>query len=178
MFTKRSLPSGAAALILLIIFILPFKESIAQTVQRIGVFDSRAVVLACYNSKFSTQKEIFNSLGTQMKEAKEKDDKESIAKLEREAGLRQAMLHEQGFGTGSINNIIEPIKDKIAKLAEEQNLSVVVSKWELLFNTKDCEIIDVTEQMVNFFEPTDKIKSMVKEIMQTEPLKEAYLIED
>ncbi|MDP3150869.1 MAG: hypothetical protein Q8N83_17255 [Ignavibacteria bacterium] len=150
----------------------------AQTKLRIGVFDSRAVAVAFYNSKFSTNQQIFASLGTRMKEAKEKDDKDAIAKIEREASLRQVMMHEQGFGRGSINNVTGAIKDKLAQLAKSENLSVIVSKWELVFSSADVVSIDVTEKIVDFFEPNEKIKSMMKEIMESEPLKDAFLIND
>ena len=150
----------------------------AQTKLRIGVFDSRAVAVAFYNSKFSTNQQIFASLGTRMKEAKGKDDKDAIAKIEREASLRQVMMHEQGFGRGSINNVTGAIKDKLAQLAKSENLSVIVSKWELVFSDADVVSIDVTEKIVDFFEPNEKIKSMMKEIMESEPLKDAFLIDD
>ncbi len=150
----------------------------AQTKIRVGVFDSRAVAVAFYNSKFSTNQQIFASLGTRMKEAKEKDDKDAIAKIEREASLRQVMMHEQGFGRGSINNVTGAIKEKLAQLAKSENLSVIVSKWELVFSGADVVTVEVTEKIVDFFEPNEKIKSMTKEIMQSEPIKEAYLIDD
>ncbi|MCX6150800.1 MAG: hypothetical protein NTX22_09770 [Ignavibacteriales bacterium] len=165
-------------LILIGLFFTPEKGTNAQTTQRIGVFDSRAVVVAYYNSKYFKEKQIFDSLGLQMKNAKEKDDKKTIAKIEREGTLRQAMMHEQGFGKGSINNITETMKDKMAILVKNENLTAIVSKWELVYSGTDVELVDITEKIVDFFEPSEKIKSMMKEIMQSEPIKDAYLIED
>lgn len=175
---KYSFSIPIMGLILIGLFCVPEKGTNAQTTQWIGVFDSRAVAVAFYNSKFSDTQQIFQSLGSQMQEAKSKDDKEAISKLEREATLRQAMMHEQGFGKGSINNITETVKDKMTQLAKDENLSAIVSKWELVFNDTDVELVDVTEKIVDFFEPNEKIKSMTKEIMQSEPIKDAYLIED
>ena len=158
---------------------IPAEVTNAQTVIRIGVFDSRAVAVAYYNSDFSNNyRQIFQSLATQMQEAKSKDDKEAIAKIEREATLRQAILHEQGFGTGSVINITETVKDSLIKLANEENLSAIVSKWEISFSNNNVELIDITEKIVHFFDPNDQMKDMVKEIMQTEVVKDAYLIED
>jgi len=114
----------------------------------------------------------------QMKTAKEKDDKKTIAKCEREGSLRQTMMHEQGFGTGSISGIIETVKDKIAVLAKSENLTAIVSKWELTYNSPDVELIDVTEKIAAFFEPNDRMKEMIKEVLKSEPIKDAYLIED
>ncbi|MEJ2105044.1 MAG: hypothetical protein P8X47_10775 [Ignavibacteriaceae bacterium] len=165
-------------LVISILLIIPAEVTNAQTVIRIGVFDSRAVAVAYYNSDFSNTKEIFQSIATQMQEAKSKDDKQAIAKIEREATLRQAMLHEQGFGTGSVINITETVKDKLTQLANDENLSAIVSKWEISFNNNNVALIDITEKIVHFFDPNDQMKDMVKEIMQTEVVKDAYLIED
>jgi hypothetical protein len=41
-----------------------------------------------------------------MKTAREKGDKQAIAKIEREGSLRQAIMHGQGSGKGSVNNFI------------------------------------------------------------------------
>ena len=150
----------------------------AQTKIRVGVFDSRAVSIAYYQSKFSNVQQAFGTLHTRMKEAKEKEDKKAIASIEREATLRQAMMHEQGFGRGSINNVTETVKDKMVQLAKDENLSAIVSKWELVFSGADVVTVEVTEKIVDFFEPNEKIKSMMKEIMGSEPIKDAYLIDD
>jgi hypothetical protein len=175
---KRSYSISFIVLILLGFFFSSGKEANAQTKLRIGVFDSRAVAIAFYQSKFSNTQQIFGSLHTKMKEAKEKDDKEAIAKIEREATLRQAMMHQQGFGDGSVNNITETIKDKMAQLAKNENLSAIVSKWEMVFSGADIELVDITVKVVDFFEPNEKMKEMTKEVMQSEPIKDAYLIDD
>ncbi len=148
----------------------------AQNKQRIGTFDSRAVAIVYCNSKYF--KSSMEPLMAQMKTAKEKDDKKTIAKCEREGSLRQTMMHEQGFGTGSISGIIETVKDKIAVLAKNENLTAIVSKWELTYNSPDVELIDVTEKIAAFFEPNDRMKEMIKEVLKSEPIKDAYLIED
>lgn len=148
----------------------------AQTTKRIGTFDSRAVAVVYYNSKYF--KNPVESLMSEMKTAKEKGDKKAIAKIEREGSLRQVMMHEQGFGKGSINNIIDIVKDKMAILAKNENLTAIVSKWELVYSGTDVELVDVTEKITDFFEPNEKMKEMVKEVLKSEPIKDAYLIED
>jgi len=175
---KHSFPFLIIVTLLLGLLFNSGKELNAQTKIRIGVFDSRAIAIAFYNSKFSTNQEIFAALGTKMKEAKEKNDKEAITKIEREASLRQVIMHEQGFGRGSINNVTEIVKEKIAQLAKSENLSTIVSKWELVFSGSDIILVDVTEKIADFFEPNEKIKLMLKEIKLSEPIKDAYLIED
>jgi len=175
---KCSFSISLIGLILLGLFFSPGNKTNAQTKLQIGVFDSRAVAIAYYNSKFSNTQQIFGTLGTRMKEAKEKDDTITIASIEREAMLRQAMMHQQGFGNGSVNNITETIKDKMAELAKTENLSAIVSKWEMVFSGADIELVDVTVKVVDFFEPNEKMKETTKEVLQSEPIKDAYLIDD
>jgi len=148
----------------------------AQITQKIGTFDSRAVAIAYYNSKsFNNAME---SSMSDMKTAKEKGDKKAIAKIEREHTLRQAMMHEQGFGKGSVNNIIDLVKDKIATLAKKEDLATIVSKWEVVYSGANVELVDITEKIVDFFEPNERMKQMTKEVLKSEPVKDAYLIED
>ena len=148
----------------------------AQMTHKIGTFDSRAVAIAYYNSK--NFKNTMESIMSEMKTAKEKGDKKAIAKIEREKSLRQAMMHEQGFGKGSINNIIDMVKEKIAVLAKNENLTTIVSKWEVVYSRADVELVDITEKIVDFFEPNERMKEMTKEVLKSEPIKDAYLIED
>lgn len=144
--------------------------------QRIGVYDSRAIAIAYANSPtFNTSATM---LSERMKAAKEKGDKKEMAAIEREATLRQAMMHEQGFGKGSVIGMIALVKDSIAALAARENVILVVSKWEVAYNEKNVELVDLTEQVVEFFQPNERIRSMLKELPKNEPVENAYLIQD
>ena len=66
----------------------------------------------------------------------------------------------------------------MAILAKNENLTAIVSKWELVYSGTDVELVDVTEKITGFFEPNEKMKEMVKEVLKSEPIKDAYLIED
>jgi hypothetical protein len=148
----------------------------AQSKLRIGTYDSRAVIVAYANSKHF--KNPTGDLMAKMKTAKEKNDTKEIARLEREGQLRQAMMHEQGFGTGSIRNVMETVREKTALLANKEKLDIVVSKWELAYIASDAELIDITEKVADFFGPNEKMKPMIREMMKQAPVKDAYLIED
>ncbi|MBI4810364.1 MAG: hypothetical protein HY800_02765 [Ignavibacteriales bacterium] len=151
-------------------------NSNAQTKQRIGIFDSRSVAIVYANSKFF--KSPYPEIKKRMDAAKEKKDTKEIAKIEYEAKLHQAILHDQGFGKGSVNTILDMYKDKIASIAKAENLNVVVSKWELVYNNSDFELVDITNKIVDLFEPSEKIKENIKEMPQHEPVKDAFFIDD
>jgi Skp family chaperone for outer membrane proteins len=143
---------------------------------RIGVYDSRAVAVACANSpSFRT---VHAKLMERMKTAKEKGDAKEIAAIEREGMLRQVMMHEQGFGKGSVAAMAALVKDSIAALAVSENLSLVVSKWEVVYSAKDIEHVDVTEKIAGFFGPNEKVKGWLKDLSRQEPIEDAFLIQD
>ncbi len=175
-FNKLYLVIPVICMALFCMVLFGTEEMNAQTTQKIGTFDSRAVAIAYYNSK--DFKNTIESSMLDMKTAKEKGDKKAIAKIERENSLRQAMMHEQGFGRGSINNIIDLVKDKIAVLAKNENLTTIVSKWEVVYSGADVKLVDITEKIVDLFEPNERMKQMTKEVLKSEPVKDAYLIED
>lgn len=148
----------------------------ADVPMRIGVFDSRAVAVACANS--SSSRAVHAKLMERMKVAKEKGDAKEIAAVEREGMLRQVMMHEQGFGKGSVTAMTALVKDSIAALAVSENLSLVVSKWEVVFSAKDVELVDVTEKVAGFFQPNERVKGWLKDLSKQEPIEDAYLIQD
>ena len=168
------------SVIILAVFVLSImtwtSTSAAQTKVRIGIFDSRSVAIVYANSKFF--KNPFSEITARMKAAKDKKDDKEIAKIEYEAKLRQAILHDQGFGKGSVNTIIDLYRDKIAEIAKTENLSAVVSKWEVIYSKPDIELVDITDKIIAFFEPSDKMKEVIKEVPQQEPVKDAFFIDD
>jgi Skp family chaperone for outer membrane proteins len=170
--------SGAIILVVLVSLCILgcSSNSSAQTKQRIGIFDSRSVAIVYANSKFF--KSPYPEIKKRMEAAKEKNDTKEIAKIEYEAKLHQAILHDQGFGKGSVNTITDLYKDKIAAIAKAENLSAVVSKWEVVYSNPDIELIDITDKIAAFFEPSDKMKETIKEVPQHEPVKDAFFIDD
>lgn len=151
-------------------------ESSAQNKLRVGIYDSRAIAVACMNS--SMYKNPMYELTPKMKAAKEANDTKTISDIEREGLLRQAISHEQGFGTGSVMQYSELIKKGLAEIAKAEKLDVIVSKYELAFTGSQVVLVDITDKAVNFFNPTARVKSIVEEMKKTQPIKEAYLIKD
>lgn len=157
-----------------------FHDSLfAQNKFRIGTYDSRAIAIAFFNSDYASATwQQMNKLKTDYRRAIEDKDTIKSKKCEREGQMRQAILHDKGFGTGSVRDCMAAIKDKVDDFASKEKLDIIVSKWELNYSGTDVEIVDVTEQIINFFQPKIKIKDMLKELSSSEPIKDAYLIED
>ena len=150
--------------------------SMGQDKIRIGTYDSRAVAVAYFNSPYGKQlMELMGNLQKKNREALEAKDTLELKKLNREGELRQALMHEQGFGTGSVKDLLAAIKDKIGILAKNENLDIIVSKYELNYSGSNSIVLDITEKLTNLFEPNKRFKAMLPDLLKTEPVKDAFL---
>ena len=122
--------------------------------------------------------ELIGGLQKKNQEALDAKDTVKSKKLIREGQMRQAMLHEQAFGTGSVRYFLEPLKDKLALLAKNENLDLIVSKYELNYSSPNTLVIDITEKVTDLLSPDKRFKTMLPELIKNEPVKDAYLIED
>ena len=77
----------------------------ARSGLRVGVFDSRALAIAFVPSKFF--QDWMKPLMEEYEKAKSAGDEEKISELEAQGEAQQARLHEQGFSTGRVDNILE-----------------------------------------------------------------------
>jgi hypothetical protein len=179
MKSKSFLLSGILIPFSLFFFSIGQNSAQGQEKIRIGTYDSRAVAVAYFNSPYGKHiLELMGDLQKRKKEALEAKDTVKTKRLIREGEMRQAMMHEQGFGTGSVNDLLVAIKDKIGSLAKSENLDIIVSKYELNYSNSNSIVIDITEKLTNLFEPNKRFKSMLPDLLKNEPIKDAYLIED
>ena len=140
-------------LILTLISCLVFSQQENGKV-RIGIFDSRCIAIA-YARSTDFMKEM-EDMRTKHAKAREEDNQELIKELEQLGPTKQVLMHQQGFSTGSITNILEKIKEKFPGIAKENNLKLIVSKWEVMFADEAIELIDITDQLTILFNP-DKL---------------------
>jgi len=122
--------------------------------------------------------ELMGTLQNKKREALDANDTLIIKKLNREGEMRQAKMHEQGFGTGSIKDLLVTIKEKIGLLAKSENLYIIVSKFELTYFGSNSIVIDITKKLTNLFEPNLRFKTILPDLLKNEPVKDAYLDED
>lgn len=135
---------------------------------RVGTFDSRAVAIACYRSEAfkSELKEKFSGL----KAAKESGDEAKVKALEAEGPALQHKMHLQSFGTAPIKNVIDRIKKQLPEIGKSANVQVIVSRWDVAFQQPGIKLVDVTDAMVNLFEPDAETIQVIKEIRDKAPI--------
>ena len=122
---------------------------------RVGTFDSRAIVVAYAHSKLFDG--YMRPLMEEHKKAKAAGDTKRAAELEAEGEAQQDLFHKQGFSTWPVNDMLEHVKDKLAAVAEQAGVDVIVSKWDITYQKPSVEYVDVTDALVALFEPKDKL---------------------
>jgi Skp family chaperone for outer membrane proteins len=135
---------------------------------RIGTFDSRCIAIA-YGRSDDFKKEM-DSIKTELFKAKEEGNDELIKKIEHIGPRRQVLLHQQGFSNGSIINILNKMKDEFPKIAAENNVQMIMSKWEVMFADESIELIDITDQLIEYFNPNEKTRNIIEQVKLMDPV--------
>lgn len=134
---------------------------------RVGVYDSRAVAVA-YSS--STEfAEAMKSTEAEYKKAKAAKDEKRMKKIESQMQLQQRRAHEQGFSTGSVAGIMAKVKNSLPDVAKQAGVQVIVSKWELNYQSSEIEVVDVTDKIVALFHVNERGLKWSREIQQKPP---------
>jgi hypothetical protein len=130
---------------------------------RIGTYDNRAVAVAYAASRFNPVREKM----AEHEAAKRAGDKEKLKALEAWGEEHQRMLHVQGFCRVPVTELLEPVSEKLRALLKEQNLAAIVMSCDVA--APDVELVDVTAQVVELFEPSAKTKEMAQKVRGAKP---------
>ena len=141
-----------------------------STPARIGVYDSRAVAFAWFWSA-----PVQHKLQEQMaaaRAAKQAGDTARFKELSTTLRVGQDRIHRQGFSTAPVDDALAAIKDRIPEIEKQAAVSMLVSKWDgaELKKYPNTEQVDVTDQLVREFKPTEKQLKMIADIQKQKPL--------
>jgi hypothetical protein len=136
---------------------------------RIGIYDNRAIAVAYAPSKFNPVAEKMKIY----KQAQADGDQAKAKELEQWGKTHQRQLHFQGFGHVPVGDLLEPLNEQIAQLAKAKRLAAITMNCE--FVSDSVELVDVTDDLVKLFQPSEKTLERVAEIRKTEPLSLAEL---
>jgi len=135
---------------------------------RVGTYDSRAVAVA-YAQSASHRQEMMK-MNADFEQAKAARDEKRIKEMEAQGRASQARLHQQGFSTGSVVNILERIKSDLPGVAKEAGVVMLVSKWEVVHADPSIEYIDVTMPLVMRFKPSETTLKMIEQMKSSAPI--------
>lgn len=167
---KKLIISIAKVTAVLIFTALLFMQNVnaQSSTIKIGVYDSRQVVLAYANS--SAFKEWRKNIDQRTDSANKSGNKEMYRNLSVEAMSFQHLLHQMCFSTASISVLLKPLKDQFPALAKAAGVDLIVSKFDLDYSVSGIKTIDVTDRMVKLFNPKGDFEKTMKEIAKTEPM--------
>jgi hypothetical protein len=152
----------------------------AQTSERIGVHDSRAIAVAFAGSP--THEKQLRELIAEHQKAKAAGDLDRVAKLEAEGKARQTKAHKQGFSTAPVDDLLVHITNSLPQIQKAAGVTAILSKWDEAGLKKHprSERVDVTLSLVDAFQPTERQRKSANEIQKHKPisLKQAERIKD
>jgi hypothetical protein len=131
---------------------------------RIGTYDSRAIAIAYAPSKFNPVKANMEKYNV----AKIAGDKKKMKELEAWGEKHQRQLHRQGFSNLPVHDLLSHVKDQLPTVAKEAGVIAIVAKCD--FTSETVEVVDVTERLVELFDPSEKTLKYVREIKNVKPI--------
>ncbi len=144
------------------------QEQPASHSLRVGTFDSRAVAIVYYQSE--EQRQFRQDLAKEYSDAEASGDGWRIMQLDAFFPALQHRMHQQGFSTGSVREIVAKLGAELPRVAEEEGVSLIVSKWELPYWSEAVELVDLTPQIVALIDPSDRALMLVDQMKASPPV--------
>jgi hypothetical protein len=138
----------------------------------VGIFDSRAIAVAYVQSEAfgSYMGEQQAAVAQLLERAKSAGNEQLVAGLEALGPALQKRLHEQGFGTAPVDDIIARIEDKLPEIAEKAGVDMIISKWTLTYCSPAARFVDVTNLVAAEFNPDARTLKMIESTIEAEPV--------
>jgi hypothetical protein len=138
-------------------------------VERIGIYDSRAVAVAYVGSTAQATK--MKDLTTRLNKARHAGDTNAVARVEAEGRAWQMTLKQQGFGTAPVGDLLAEIAEDIPAIQKRTGVTDLVSKWDKTGLTRHpgAEQVDVTMLLVDAFRPNTTQRKHAIEIQKKKP---------
>ena len=175
----KKITTGLLALVILVLAFSANAQAVNQENENptavVGTFDSRAIAVAYVRSNHFDNR--MKQLRASLDRAIESGDQESIALLKAEGPKLQAKIHKQGFGTASVEGILDYVRPKLPDFAKANGVELIVSKWVVTYTDPDAEFVDVTDELAALFNPDEATLKVIEELLTTEPIPDEELEE-
>ena len=134
----------------------------------VGTFDSRGIAIAYANSELFEEEMV--ELREKHDRAKRHGEEELLAELEAAGKARQAKFHRQAFCAAPVDDILVHLEERLPALAREAGVDLLVSQWDVVFQDSEVQLVDVTDLLVNEFEPEEKVLKWIADLEGQDPL--------
>lgn len=140
-----------------------------QAPLRIGTYDNRAIAVAYAPSRHNPVRDKHAERAA----AEQAGDRARVAELERWGREHQRQLHFQGFGHAPVGDLLAHVRDGVARVAQERGLAAIAMECDAV--APGVELVDVTDDLVELFEPSERTRDMARKVRQAEPVPLATL---
>ena len=148
----------------------PPSPKAAAAKEKVGVYDSRAIILAYFGTPHFIA--WMDELMARYQKAKTDGNEEAMKAANAEGEARQRKLHTQAFSTAPVDDALEAIKDQLPGIAKQAGVGPIISKWDKASLAKHAgaEQVDITMALVEAFHPIERQRKIIPEVLKTEPL--------
>ncbi len=155
----------AASMICMMLLALTSSGHAQETAKkmRIGVYDNRAIALAYFGSEHNA----FLKKRAEVKEARAEGDSARIKELDAWVEKFQRQMHFQGFGRAPVDDLLLLVKDKLAGVARSTGIDLI--GWYPDYTGADVEVVDITDELVALFNPSEEKLEQIKQLKEVEP---------
>jgi hypothetical protein len=136
----------------------------AADMVRIGTYDNRSIAVAYAASRHNPVKEKV----TAFKRAKVVGDRDAIKELESWGQKHQRLLHFMGFGHVPVPDLLETVTDGVKEAARRRGLAAITMACD--FTSGNVELVDVTEDLVKLYDPTEKTLKTALGVRSAKPV--------
>lgn len=142
----------------------------APAAERVGVYDSRVVAYACFNTPENLA--ATRARVTEARAAQERGETDRARTLERQIKADQKRVHLQVFSTAPVPDALAQLAPRLEAVQRETGVARVVSKWDddALRGAPAADRVDVTDALVRDLPLTDKQRATLRELATKKPL--------
>ena len=131
---------------------------------RVGTYDNRAIAIAYVMSKYNPVAEKMAELN----KAKAAGDTARVRELNEWGPKMQRQLHRQGFCRVPVDDLLAFVKDRFPEIAAKAGVDLISMQCD--YTGANVEIIDITNELVALFKPTEQALKNIEEVKKTAPL--------
>lgn len=139
-------------------------EDVTSTKIRIGTYDNRAIAIAFAASPFNPVKAKMEAY----EKAKADGDQQQMKELEAWGKKLQRQLHRQGFSTVPVSDLLQHVRGKLPDVAKTMNVVAIVRASD--YAAPGVELVDVTDELVELFDPSEKTLKNIQSIRPKAPV--------
>lgn len=134
---------------------------------RVGTYNTRAIAVAWVRSDEFDRK--IRSVMDECQKARDTGDTKRMNELKATTRAGQDRVHQQTFGDAPIPDIMARLKDDLPKIARKNNVQVIVAQDR--YEGPPATFVDVTDQLVEQFHPTQETRDAIRKLLKHPPVK-------